>query len=235
VGLVLAEYANKQGFAWPSARTTLAQRCRLNERTVRRALRGLVCHRFLVVARECRGRTTTYQLVLPECGSSDRTPAVTAAHPVRSLAPLSAVAHAGSAVTAPPELRRSGKNLSASGAALASAGSAAPNAQTSDAPYLCPFCTTGYDQLGHAAACIQGHLEEDMPLPRLTLPKRPHLDPGEPDDRGDQTCRACRRYDIERVELRSGPTCLACLVLSGQALVNNRRWDDRTRQWETAA
>jgi hypothetical protein len=85
VGTVLAEYANKDGEAFPSART-LAKGLKQNEpeakrrphlqvseRTIVYALDGLVAGGWLTVVRERPGSTTVYRLTFPNGSVADVT------------------------------------------------------------------------------------------------------------------------------------------------------------------
>lgn len=110
VGLVLAEYANREsGLAWPAV-STIAGRSGLGDRAVRIALKRLVELRFLDVEREGKGTTTTFRLVRNP-GTSCRTTPAAGADPPRHLTTLTPAPRSATPARRADEPLIRGKNL----------------------------------------------------------------------------------------------------------------------------
>jgi hypothetical protein len=211
VGLLLAEYMNGDATAWPSI-ATLAERTGLSDRAVQNALHALVELRFLAVAREGKGHSTTYQAILPTSAPGADLPrhvVPTSNGEGRHLTTRTSAPDDKTSARRAPELLRSGKNLRATAQVGALAG-APPAADQEHA--TCPFCGEVFHGIGTDALNYRsGHVAEEHRdvLPQVTS------SPLE-----DASCEICDAYfdtDIYRFadpeKFEPWQLCIGCAAI----------------------
>jgi hypothetical protein len=168
VGLILADFANRENaYAWPSI-ATIARRAGLGLRAVQIALHELVDLRLLVVARAGRGTSVTYQLTIPDLGTSCTPTSARGADPPRHLTTQTSAPGAQTSARRAPELRRSGMNLGEPPTSLRPEGFASPaDAWTCVSDGLVFVGLDAY--LDHRA---EEHREYDEPIDRCPFCRR---------------------------------------------------------------
>ncbi|HZS25364.1 MAG TPA: helix-turn-helix domain-containing protein [Gaiellaceae bacterium] len=227
VGLMLADYANRENaLAWPSAET-ISRRCALSDRAVRTALHELVELCFLAVAREGKGTSTTYQLILDPGTTFRPTPERRSDLPRKLTTPTPERRSQTPEARSDEPLRRGEEPKRAHARAT-------PSATSRDTRYHCPFCHHSLDDRKTRSEHI---LEEHADLlARIDTRGMPALTAGERDEFGLE-CHFCDLGRVTRWRSNSlDAFCHACLVTAaGVAVAGYGVWDDETSRWEQLA